>query len=220
MLNIHLAIEQMTLKRVLILTTEYPPRTIGEVAASAQVLSKRMVREGILTSVVTFDDWRPGQTVEEGVRVCRVTTHVRTFYSILTWGPLVAPEFVRASSEIIRGEGVDLIHSFEWTTGIPAMTLKTIHNLPLVCTFHTIEAQRTASKDSPLSQSISFLEREVARAGDAVTATNEITAQMLSAEYGLHDNVHVIRFGVEGDLMKLLSIYRKLVECRNEDIDG
>ncbi|MBO3802529.1 MAG: glycosyltransferase [Candidatus Brockarchaeota archaeon] len=170
-----------------------------------------MATEGILVSVVTFDDWRPGQAVEEGVRVCRVTAPVRTFYSILTWAPLVAPEFVRASSSVIRGEGVDLIHSFEWVTGLPAITLKAVYRLPLVCTFHSIEAQRAADKDSPLSQSISFLEKELARESDVVTATNEDTARMLRSEYGLPEKASVIRFGVESDFVDLLSIYRRLV---------
>ncbi|MGQ9513763.1 MAG: glycosyltransferase family 4 protein [Thermoproteota archaeon] len=210
----------MTLKRAIILTAEYPPRTIGDVSVNAHTLSKRIAMEGILTSVVTFDDWRPGQSVEEGVRIQRVATPVRTSYSILTWGPLTIPEFVRASAEIIRGEGVDLIHSFEWIAGLSAITLKTIHHLPLVCTFHTIEAQRTISKDSPLSQSISFLEREVACASNVVTATNETTAQLLKSEYGLRSDVQVIRFGVEEDFRKLLSIYRQLVGEQDEDIDA
>lgn len=201
----------MALRKVLVLTPEYPPRMLGDVSINVHSVSRGMVKDGILTSVVTFDDWRPGETVEEGIRVSRIASPIRTFYSILTWTPLVTPEFVRASSNIIRGEGVDLMLSFEWTTGISAMTIMTIHNLPLVCIYHSVESQRNPSHDSPISQGISYLEREVANAADIVVATNDDTATILRGEYGIRaEKIAVTRLGK--DVRPLISICRRAVE--------
>jgi len=201
----------MALKKVLVLTPEYPPRMLGDVSINAHSISRGMVREGILTSVVTFDDWRPGETVEEGIRVSRIGSPIRTFYSILTWTPLITPEFVRASSKIIRGEGVDLVLSFEWTTGISAMTIRTIYNLPLVCTYHSVESQRNPFRDSPISQGISYLEREVANAAELVAATNDDIARILRDEYGISAaKIVVMRLGK--DVRSLISICRQVVE--------
>lgn len=201
----------IALKKVLVLTPEYPPRIIGDVSINARLVSNRMVNEGILTSVITYDDWRPGETVEDGIRVSRVGSKIRTFYSILTWTPLITPEFVRASSNIIRGEGVDLVISFEWLTGLSAMTIRTIHNLPLVCTFHSVEYQRNPFRNSPISQCVSYLEREVANAADIVATTNDDTAKILRDEYGISaEKVIVTRFGK--DVRSFISICRQVVE--------
>jgi len=199
------------LKKILVLTPEYPPRMLGDVSINAHSVSRRLARDGILTSVVTFDDWRPGETVEEGIRVSRIASPIRTFYSILTWTPLITPEFVRASSKIIRGEGIDLVLSFEWTTGISAMTIRTIHDLPLVCTYHSVECQRNPFRDSPISQGISYLEREVANAAELVAATNEDTAKLLRDEYGISAaKIAVTR--LDEDISSLISICRQAVE--------
>jgi len=184
---------------------------MGDVSTNAHLVSKGMADEGILTSVVTFDDWRPGETVEEGIRVSRISSPIRTFYSILTWAPLVTPEFVRASSNIIRGEGVDLVLSFEWLTGLSATTISTIHDLPLVCVFHSVESQRNPFRNSPISQGISYLEREIANAADFVAATNDDTEKILRDEYG----VSAGRIGVTGlgkDSKPLIALCRQTVE--------
>ncbi|TLN15980.1 hypothetical protein FDZ71_07010 [bacterium] len=199
------------LKKILVLTPEYPPRMLGDVSINAHSVSKGMVKDGILTSVVTFDDWRPGETVEEGIRVSRIASPIRTFYSILTWTPLITPEFVRASSKIIRGEGVDLVLSFEWTTGMSAMTLGTIHDLPLVCAYHSVECQRNPFRDSPLSQGIAYLEREVAKASELVVATNEDTAKFLRDEYGI-SVAKIVVTRLDGDVGSLISFCRQAVE--------
>jgi hypothetical protein len=201
----------IAVKRVLVLTPEYPPRIIGDVSTNAHLVSKGMADEGILTSVVTFDDWRPGEMVEEGIRVSRIASPIKTFYSILTWTPLVTPEFVRASSNIIRGEGVDLVLSFEWLTGLSAMTISTVHDLPLVCAFHSVESQRNPFRNSPLSQGVSYLEREVAKAADFVAATNDDTGKILRDEYGVSaEKVGVTRLGE--DVKPLIAICRQTVE--------
>jgi len=201
----------MALKKVLVLTPEYPPRTLGDVSKDAHSVSRRLAEDGILTSVVTFDDWRPGEAVEEGIRVSRIASPIRTFYSILTWTPLITPEFVRASSKIIRGEGVDLVLSFEWTTGMSAMTIRTIHDLPLVCTYHSVESQRNPFRDSPISLGISYLEREVANSAEFVVTTNYDTAKILRDLYGISAaKIVVTRLGE--DVGSLISICRQAVE--------
>jgi len=202
----------MALKKILVLTPEYPPRILGDVSIDVHSVSRRMVKVGILTSVVTFDDWRPGETVEEGIRVSRIASPIRTFYSILTWTTLITPEFVRASSQIIRGEGVDLVLSFEWTTGMSAMTVRTIHDLPLICTYHSVECQRNPFRDSPISQGIAYLEREVANASELVVATNEDAAKFLRDEYGV-SAAKIVVTRLDGDIASLISICRQAVEA-------
>jgi hypothetical protein len=209
------------LNRILVLTPEYPPRVIGDVAVHAHAVAKGMADEGVLTSVITFDDWRPGEAVEEGVRVCRVTAPIRTFYSILTWSPLTTPEFVRAASKVIRGEGVDLVLSLEWLTGLSAMTLKAIYHLPLISVFHSTEAQRTQSRESPLSKGIAYLERGIAEAADLLIATDEAVARMLVVGYAIpRGKVEVIGLGDKGDVGRLLRIQPKTAVMRHEGPDA
>ena len=142
---------------------------------------------GVLTSVIVHDDVLVGTSVENGIRIARVSSPIRTFYSILTLETFVNTQFVREGEFIVVNELVDVIFSFEWSTLLSAVSLKSIHRLPLVSIVQTLEPQRTSWRKDPLSITIENFERTYLRKADLVVTNSEKTYRQLRDNYQIEE---------------------------------
>jgi glycosyltransferase involved in cell wall biosynthesis len=147
--------------RLAILTWEYPPTGIGEIARYAHSLASEMSKRNLNTCVVTFDDWTTGVREEaDGVEVFRISNPVKSQSHFLTWALSLTIEFERVVSDIYYSEdgGLNLLDAQEWITVPAAVSIKKALQIPFIFTVQSLEDHRSRGSEHPFNQSIKNLE--------------------------------------------------------------
>ena len=147
--------------RVAILTWEYPPRVVGDMALYVQSLARELAENGLKTHVVTYnEDIKGVQKDPFHVIVHRIGNPVKTYLNIITWVLTLSQELERATADIHYDIGpIDLIDCQEWITVPSACCLSKALGIPYVMTLHSLEEQRSQNINSPISLTIRHLER-------------------------------------------------------------
>ncbi len=146
---------------VAILSWEFPPRVVGQLAHYVKHLAVQLAKKGVETYVVTYDDFLTGQHEEpEGIKTYRVTNPVRTHIGVLTWVLTLNQEVERAAASIYYNSDkqVDLIDAHDWHFIQAAVTLKKAFNLPFVYSVESLEEHRSHGANSPFNMAIKSLE--------------------------------------------------------------
>lgn len=130
--------------RILLVTWEFPPETVGGVGAHVDGLSKSLVKDGheVCIFTVSASGVADDQKVS-GVRIVRATID-------LPWLPDVdAVEFVSSANHHLAallaqlgGWRPDIVHAHDWRSAWAGHTLATLCAVPLVTTFHSTERGR------------------------------------------------------------------------------
>ncbi len=161
--------------RVAILTWEYPPRVVGDMALYVQYLSRELAERGFETHVVTYNEDLKGVQEEPcGVSVHRVGNPVKTHLNILTWVLTLSQELERVTADIHHDVGpVDLIDCQEWIAVPAACCLSRALGIPFVMTIHSLEEQRSVNSDNPVSLTIRHFERLGTHSCSRIIVTSE-----------------------------------------------
>ena len=147
--------------KVILLSWEFPPRIVGEMAIYVNSLASNLVKKGFNVYVVTYHDSLNGlATCEDGVKVFRVNNPVDCHTNVLTWSLTLNGNFEKAVVEILEKEGSNqtIIDAHEWLTVSAAVSIKKTFNIPLIFTIHSIEDYRSNYAETPLSITIKSLE--------------------------------------------------------------
>jgi len=150
---------------ILLLSWEYPPKRLGNVADHVSTLAHELVRRGHEVELVVLDDVKPGFEDVSGVHVHRVANPVRThpMASILSYAVTASLQIEAESSGIVyfykqQGKRIDLVHAHEWLTTYPAIVLKHAFHIPFIVTFHSIEGHRCHDSFNATSLAIKEIE--------------------------------------------------------------
>jgi hypothetical protein len=147
--------------QVIILSWEYPPRVVGELANYVRTLALQLAKNNIETCVITYHDYLTGQYDEpEGVKTYRVTNPVRTHIGVLTWVLTLNQEVERTAANIYydTSQHVNLIDAHEWHFIPAAVTLKKALGIPFAYSVDSLEDHRSHSANSPFNMAISSIE--------------------------------------------------------------
>jgi glycosyltransferase involved in cell wall biosynthesis len=147
--------------RVVILSWEFPPRVVGQLAEHVKELSVRLVKSGVETHVVTYHDYLTGPFQEaDGVGIVRVTNPVRTHIGVLTWVLTLNQEVERVTANIYydASKQVDLIDAHDWHFIPAAVTLKKALNVPFVFSVESLEEHRSHGANYPFNMAIKSIE--------------------------------------------------------------
>jgi glycogen(starch) synthase len=147
--------------RVIILSWEYPPRVVGQLADHVKELAVQLVKNKVETHVVTYHDYLTGAYEEpEGIRTYRVTNPVHTHIGVLTWVLTLNQEVERVASNVYynAGKHVDLIDAHDWHFIPAAVTLKKALDLPFIYSVDSLEEHRSHSANSPFNMAIKSIE--------------------------------------------------------------
>ncbi|MGD0159477.1 MAG: glycosyltransferase family 4 protein [Candidatus Bathyarchaeia archaeon] len=151
--------------RILLLSWEYPPKRLGNVADHVSTLAHELLRRGNEVELVALDDLKPGFEDVSGVHVHRVANPVKThpMASILSYDVTASLQMETESSNIIHfykqlGKRIDIVHAHEWLTTYPAIVLKHAFHIPFVMTFHSIEGHRCHDNFNATSLAIKEIE--------------------------------------------------------------
>jgi len=147
--------------QVIILSWEYPPRIVGQLATYVKNLAVRLVKNQTKTCVITYDDYLTGEYDEpEGIKTVKVTNPVRTHIGVLTWVLTLNQEVERAAANIYysTNKQVDIIDAQDWHFIPAAVTLKKGLGIPFIYSVESLEDHRSRGANSPFNMAIKSVE--------------------------------------------------------------
>jgi glycosyltransferase involved in cell wall biosynthesis len=161
----------MALKKVLVLTSEYPPK-IGSIAQACEKLVKDLGTQNIKVDVITWDDWRAHMDFEDrnGARIHYISAPILPASNTITFFATLNVELERMAASIFHESTIipDLIHVHEWVTIQAGLSLKSIFNKPLILTLYSLENHRSHGASSPFNESIKAIERKGIQADEII----------------------------------------------------
>jgi len=147
--------------QVIILSWEFPPRIVGQLADYVRELAAQLVKNNVETCVVTYHDYLTGQHEEPGgIKTYRVSNPVRTHIGVLTWVLTLNQEVERAMAHIYynTNKQIDLLDAHDWHFIHAAVTLKKAFNLPFIYSVESLEEHRSHGANSPFNMAIKSIE--------------------------------------------------------------
>lgn len=129
-----------------ILTWEYPPRVVGDMARYVESLTAELNRLRTHVKVVTCHDSAYNYEEKSGLlEVYWASNPVEPHISVLTWCLTLSSEIERIVSDIVYdGTASGYVLDVQDWHFVPAgVTLSRAHGLPFVFTLHSLEEQRS-----------------------------------------------------------------------------
>ncbi|MGQ9597581.1 MAG: glycosyltransferase [Thermoproteota archaeon] len=200
--------------KVIILTTEFPPRIIGELSSFVDFIARSVSNEGLEVHVITFDNWRSGVEVKGSVRINYVSNKVEPHLNPFTWASSLSCEYIRALSDLIWDHrGFDLVHAFEWSSALPIISLKEVIRIPYIQSFLSLEEQRSHSNLSLLGQTIKWVESISTSLADVVVAHSDMTYSALRMLYPwCASKLYLLDVNNRNFVKELIRVYQGVVE--------
>ncbi|ASS74543.1 hypothetical protein CIG75_05710 [Tumebacillus algifaecis] len=203
-------------RRVLMLSWEFPPRTVGGLARHVYDLSRAMAAENIEVHVVTcHGEGTPEYAEVGGVHVHRVQAPDYEPDQFVRWAALLNIRMGALGGRVLAEYGpFDLIHAHDWLAAECAHFLSERSELPLVATIHATEYGRNEGIHDPLQGQIFEIERRLVQESAVVIVCSVYMLTELSEIYGVGaDKLHVLPNGV--DLVELSRGVELLAQVKN-----
>ncbi|NLC37944.1 MAG: glycosyltransferase family 4 protein [Clostridia bacterium] len=146
--------------RVLMLSWEYPPYSVGGLARHVEDLAETMVKQNCSVHVLTTGSAElPAKENRNGVLVHRVQAYNLNTPDFLTWVMQLNLAFLERAIEIMSREGLfQIIHAHDWLVAYCGKALKHAYQRPLVATIHATEAGRNQGLHNEQQRYISSVE--------------------------------------------------------------
>ena len=186
--------------RLLILTWEYPPATVGGLSRHVYDLSRALARDDNEVHVLTCSfAGEPDYVCREGVHVHRLAPEQLTAGDFLTWVGQMNRGMIGLAGRVIEQWGrPDLVHAHDWMVGEAGLYLRDRYGLPLVATIHATEYGRNHGIYTDLQRHIHLKEAQLTGEACAVICCSNYMAGEVTALFGLPEGkVRVIPNGVD-----------------------
>lgn len=147
--------------RVLMLSWEYPPKSVGGLAQHVYDLSNAMSKQGHKVHLITIGSpGIPDYEEVHGVKVHRVTPYQVSSPDFVTWVMQLNVAMLEKCLSLVRDmeKPFDVIHAHDWLVAYTARALKHSLNLPLIATIHATEYGRNNGLHNDLQRHISDIE--------------------------------------------------------------
>ncbi len=148
--------------RILMLSWEYPPRTVGGIAPHLYDLSQALARCGHQVHVVTTDEVDGTFTQMDGPVAVTRTPLPPNRISIVEWVDVLNARMAQAARSVLRDwlttDEPVVLHAHDWLAEPSAVVLKHEFGLPLVATIHATEYGRNGGIREPLQREIASRE--------------------------------------------------------------
>ena len=190
-------------RRVLILSWEYPPIVEGGLARHVRKLSEELVRQGVSVHVLTRGGRdHPPEEVRGGVTVHRVTEPPfprDDLDAFVKWVEKMNRHMRAAGAEVAERFSFDVVHGHDWLVAKAAKSLARKLDLPYLTTIHATEYGRHQGWVDKHPQSyIHGVERRMARGADAVITCSHYMRGHVADVYGIDEaRVEVIPNGID-----------------------
>lgn len=206
------------MKRVLILSWEYPPVIEGGLARHVRKLSEELVRQGVAVDVLTRGATGAGDSgasesngavgdgraeVEErgGVTVHRVRepSWPRDLDRFVAWVERMNEDMLVAGSALAEEHCYDLVHGHDWLVANACSALADRLGVPYVTTIHATEHGRHQGwVDKPPQSHIHAVERWMAQRADSVITCSHYMRGHVADIFDIEeDRITVIPNGID-----------------------
>ncbi len=188
--------------RVLMLSWEYPPHSVGGLGTHVAQLAPRLAAQGIEVHVITpgTDNSAPIEVPQRGLTVHRVVgSGAQTPHDIVAASEAGNGSLERAARELAaQVGGFDIVHGHDWLVGHCGVALKYAWGVPLVATVHSMELGRSQGHlGSGYARAIDGTERWLSiEATRVITASNYMSDQVRRFFNIPADKIQVIYNGV------------------------
>jgi glycogen(starch) synthase len=184
----------------MMLSWEFPPRTVGGISAHVYNLSSQLASLGVDIRVVTCDF--PGALEREevnGAQVLRVNSYKTPSPDFATWDYLMNVNMQKEAATAISNLGhVDMIHAHDWLVANAALGLKHILRVPLVATIHATEIGRRNGLHTDYERMIHQTENWLVHEAWKTVCCSQYMSSQVQWAYGLSaDSIVTIPNGVD-----------------------
>ena len=151
--------------RIMMLSWEYPPMTVGGLARHVHDLACTLSSLGDEVHVITCPaEGRDVFSLDQGVYVHRVHPDRLTAEKFIDWVKQLNEAMLDMSGMLVEVFGsFDLVHAHDWLVGEAAGRISDRFNLPQVATIHATEYGRNQGLHNDLQRHIHGLEYEFAK---------------------------------------------------------
>ncbi len=146
--------------RILMLSWEFPPRSVGGLAQHVYDLTTALAREGEEVHLITCAaPEAPEKEMVNGVYIYRVNPYNLPALDFLTWILQLNLSMVEYAVSLVNSlADFDLIHAHDWLVAYAGRALKHAYKLPLIATIHATEYGRNQGLHNDLQRYISDVE--------------------------------------------------------------
>jgi len=184
----------------MMLSWEFPPRTVGGISAHVYNLSSQLASLGVNTHVVTCDfPGAPEREEVNGAQVLRVDSYKTPSPDFATWDYLMNVNMQKDAATVISNlDGhVDMIHAHDWLVANAALGLKHVLRIPLVATIHATEIGRRNGLHTDYERMIHQTENWLVHEAWKTVCCSQYMSSQVQWAYGLSaDSVVTIPNGV------------------------
>ena len=133
--------------RILMLSWEYPPLTVGGPGRHVHALATALAAGGHEVTVVTrHTPGAPHEEYDEGVHIVRAAEDPAHFPAedgnLVAWTTAFNHTLTRAALRVARSGQYDVVHAHGWLVAHAAVTLREHLDVPMIATVHATEAGR------------------------------------------------------------------------------
>jgi hypothetical protein len=165
-----------------IVTWEYPPRLVGDMAHHVEQLILGLNKTGISTSIVSCHEspYKHEQR-SELLEIFWASNPVNPHISVITWCLTLNSDIERIISDIYykRNRKIDLLDVNDWHFISASTNLKRALGIPFIFTVHSLEDQRSLDSTTPLSSCIKGLERMGAEESDMIITKSDLMKEKI-----------------------------------------
>ncbi|MDA8235436.1 MAG: DUF1957 domain-containing protein [Clostridia bacterium] len=186
--------------RVLMLSWEFPPKTVGGLARHVNDLSKALVNQGLEIHVITsaVQGCHPYENIG-GVHVHRVGAYQESQGDFFNWVLQLNIKMTEYADHLISQiGGFHLLHAHDWLVAYSAKTLKHKFNIPMIATIHATEHGRNHGIHNDLQNYIHRVEWDLTYEAWRVICCSKYMEEEVIRVFNLPgDKVDVIPNGVD-----------------------
>lgn len=185
--------------RVLMLSWEFPPVTVGGLGRHVYELSRALARKGVEVHVVTAGaPGLPDRQVVDRVCVHRTEPHAMPGDSFMDWVFQLNLQMCELARQLWMRRRFHLIHGHDWLVGEAARMMAARHNVPLLATIHATEHGRNNGIHNDIQRAIDRVEREFMNSAARVVVCSQAMRNEMQSVFGLPpEHVSVIHNGVD-----------------------
>ncbi len=199
--------------RILMLSWEYPPQTVGGLARHVHDLSCSLAALGDEVHVITCPVSSRGiYSLYRGVHVHRIRPELLTSNDFMNWVGQMNNGMAELAGKLVEVFGpFDLVHAHDWLVVEASKQICDQMKLPLVATIHATEYGRNHGLHTDLQKHIHSLEQELTEQATLLIGCSRYMCQEIARLFKQStDKIAVIPNGVDPknilpDREKLLS---------------
>jgi hypothetical protein len=212
--------EKDNLDGVILVSFEYPPRSLSFISSHVALLADYLVKNDIPCWVITFDDWRCDKELSKaGAIVHRIPRFVSSNISEFAMIMNLKASYQMAIAEKVNEYPVDIIHCFNWFCLPPIipwkhkMNQKTVYSLS-----HLIADSKSGS--SPYQQGIQKIEELGIQSVDLIITPKQLQKSVVNQYPVVENKVKEVDYSKRALLSEIVNDYKQLVRKGKNKSNG